>query len=90
MIRTRDTDAKAKEATKKNKIVTTRDINVILDEGPKKLKIETTKNIEVKYIDTDAPHEGPKGPMVTTHNVEEFQKKAKKKPAKKKAVVKKE
>lgn len=69
------------------KILTTRDIDISKEGSPKKLISKTTKDVEVKYIDKDAPPEAPEGPLVTTHNVEEFQKKAKKKksPAKKKA-----
>lgn len=92
MLRTRDTDAGTVERGKKSKMVTTRDINVILDGGAKKLERTTTKTIEVKYIDKDGPPEAPKGPMITTHNIEKFQKKpkAKKKAPAKKKVVKKE
>jgi len=66
------------------KILTTRDIDVSKVIVPKRLKQVTTKDIEVKYIDVDAPPEAPTGPMITTHNIEEFQKKAKKKARKRK------
>ena len=78
MIRTRDADADTVERGKKSKMVTTRDINVILDNRPKKLTIVTTKNINPKYIDKDGPPEAPKDPMITTHNIEQFQKKTEK------------
>ena len=63
------------------KILTTRDIDVSRDDKPKKLKQKTTKDIEVKYLGKGEPLKGPTGPLITTHNIEEFQKKAKKKKA---------
>lgn len=91
MIRTRDADAEKVERGKPSKMLTTRDINVILPDGAKKLERTTTKTIEVKYIDKDGPPEAPKGPMITTHNIEKMRKKpAKKKAPVKKVVVKKE
>lgn len=59
-------------------MITTREIDAKKDDSKKKLKIKTTKEIEVKYIDKGPP-QPPTGPMITTHNIEEFQKKAKKK-----------
>jgi len=65
------------------KILTTRDIDVSKVVVSKKLKQVTTKNIEVEYIDKDAPPEAPTGPLITTHNIEKFQKLTKKKAKKK-------
>ena len=64
------------------KILTTRDIDVSRVIVPKKLKQKTTKDIEVKYLGEGEPLKAPTGPLITTHNVEEFQKKAKKKKSK--------
>lgn len=60
-------------------MITTKDINVSRNDKPKKLKQKTTKDIEVKYLGEGEPLKPATGPMVTTHNIEEFQKKAKKK-----------
>jgi len=62
-------------------MITTRDIDVSRVVVSKKLKQKTTKDIEVKYLGEEEPLKAPTGPMVTTHNIEEFQKKAKKKRA---------
>lgn len=66
------------------KILSTRDIDVSRVVVPKKLKQKTTKDIEVKYLGEGEPLKGPTGPLITTHNIEEFQKKAKKKKVAKK------
>ena len=74
------------------KIFTTRDVDVRFDDRQKKLKQVTTKEIEVKHLGQDEPLVPASGPLITTHNIEDFQKpkkKAEKKtPAKKKAPVK--
>lgn len=66
------------------KILTTRDIDVSRVVVTKKLKQKTTKDIEVKYLGEGESLKPATGPMVTTHNIEKFQKKAKKKKRKKK------
>jgi len=66
------------------KILTTRDIDVSRVNVSKKLKQKTTKDIEVSYLGEGEPLKPATGPMVTTHNIEEFQKKAKKKKSRKK------
>lgn len=68
-----------KRSKQMGKILTTRDIDVSRAEIPKKLKQKTTKDIDVKYLGEGEPLKGPTGPMITTHNIEKFQKKAKKK-----------
>jgi len=60
------------------KIFTTRDIDVRFDDRPKKLKQVTTKDIEIKHLGHDEPLVPASGPLVTTHNIEDFQKKTKK------------
>ena len=60
------------------KIFTTRDIDVRFDDRTKKLKQVTTKDIEVKHLGQDEPLVPASGPLITTHNVEDFQKKAEK------------
>lgn len=66
---------------KMGKILTTRDIDVSRVVVPKKLKQKTTKDIDVKTLGEGEPLKAPTGPLITTHNIEEFQKKAKKKKA---------
>lgn len=60
-------------------ILTTRDIDVSRVVVTKKLKQKTTKDIEVKSLGEGEPLKPATGPMITTHNIEEFQNKAKKK-----------
>jgi len=60
------------------KIFTTRDIDVDLSRPVKKLKQVITKDIEVKHLGQDEPLVPASGPLVTTHNIEDFQKKAEK------------
>jgi len=55
-------------------MITTKDINLKRDE-PKKLKQKTTKDVEVKNLGYGEPLKAGTGPMITTHNIEEFQKK---------------
>lgn len=73
-----------KENEMKKRIITTRDINVDLSRPVKPFKQVTTKDVEVKYIDKDAPPVAPEGPMVTTKNIEDIQKKTKAENEKKK------
>lgn len=56
-------------------MITTRDINVKIDKKEKKLKTVTTKDIKLKY--PEGPLKPAAGPLITTHNIEEFQKKDK-------------
>lgn len=65
-------------------MITTRDINPKRDDKVKKLKQKTTKDIEVKYLGEGEPLKPATGPIVTTYNIEEFQKKARKKKKRKK------
>ena len=69
---------------KENKMITTRDIDVSKNDKTKKLKQKTTKDIDVKSLGEGEPLKPASGPMITTHNIEEFQKKARKKRRKKK------
>jgi hypothetical protein len=58
-------------------MITTRNINATIDkQRGKKLRYKTTKNIGVKNLGDGKPLVAPAGPMITTHNIEEFDKKA--------------
>lgn len=58
-------------------MITTKNINVKSDsQRGKKLVHKTTKEISVKNLGDGEPIVGPAGPMITTHNIEEFDKKA--------------
>lgn len=74
-------------------MITTKNINVKRDsQQGKKLGHKTTKEISVKNLGTDEPIVAPAGPMITTHNIEDYDKKAmaKKRMAKARAAKKKE
>jgi len=58
-------------------MITTRNINAKEDsQRGKKLGYKSTKGISVKNLGEGQPLVKPAGPMITTHNVEEFSKKA--------------
>jgi len=73
-------------------MITTRNINAKKDsQRGKKLGYKTTGGISVKNLGEGQPLVGPAGPLITTHNIEEFSKKAmaKKRMAKARAAKKK-
>jgi len=63
-------------------MITTRNINAKKDshkkdsQRGKKLGYKMTKDISVKNLGEGQPLVGPAGPLITTHNIEEFSKKA--------------
>lgn len=58
-------------------MITTRDVDLEEDDSKKRLNQKTTKEIEVKYLGEGEELKPASGPMITTHNIEEFQEKAK-------------
>jgi len=58
-------------------MITTRDINPKKDDSKKKLNQKTTRDIDVENLGYGKPLKPATGPMITTHNIEDFQKKAK-------------
>jgi len=56
-------------------MITTRNINAKKDsQRGKKLGYKTTGGISVKNLGEGQPLVGPAGPLITTHNIEEFSK----------------
>jgi len=66
-----------KRRNEMGKIITTREIDVSRVTIPERLKRVTTKEIKVKDLGEGEPLKPPAGPLITTHNIEEFEKKAK-------------
>jgi len=63
-------------------MITTKDIAMAKPGKDKKIKVLTTKDIDVSPKPTEDPV-APTGPFITTHNIEQFQKKVKKRGKKK-------
>ena len=58
-------------------MITTRDVDPKGDDSKKKLNQKTTREIEVKHLGEGEELKPASGPMITTHNIEKFQEKAK-------------